>query len=83
MCGVTPPQPHMTSRLAQGQLHFTSLSKTNNPFSTESHFKEIKLLRRDYLQIPSTKHLHILGILRYITRVHFVSNITFFSLLEE
>jgi len=83
MCGVTPPQPHMTSRLAQGQLHFTSLSKSNNPFSTEAHITESKLLRRDYLQIPSPKHLHVLGILRYRTRVHFVRNITFFSLLEE
>jgi hypothetical protein len=65
MCGVTPPQPHMTSRLAQGQLHFTALSKSNNSFLTEVHTKEIKLLRRDYLQIPSPKHLDILGILRY------------------
>jgi hypothetical protein len=61
MCGVTPPQPHMTSSLAQGQLHFTSLSKSNNPFSIESHIKEIKLLRSDYLQIPSPKHFRILG----------------------
>jgi len=83
MCGVTPPQPHMTSRLPQGQLHFISLSKSNNPFSTEARIKEIKLLRRDYLQIPSPKHIDILRILRYSTRVHFVSNITFFSSLDE
>lgn len=32
MCDVTPPQPHMTSSLAQGQLHFTSLSKIISRF---------------------------------------------------
>jgi hypothetical protein len=42
-CGATPPQPHITSSLAQRQLHFTSLSKNNNPFSTESHIKDIVL----------------------------------------
>jgi hypothetical protein len=83
MCGATLPQPHMTSRLAQGQIHFSSLSNGNNPFSTEAHIKEILLLRRDYLQVPSLQHLHILGILRCSTHVHCVSNTTFFSLSEE